>query len=209
MDTTLNLTPVALERVNVLGCSGSGKSTFSRRLAALLEVTYLEMDALFWQPHWTEPTDAVFVERLGRALEAERWILDGNYSRTATLKWQRVTAIIWLDYPLQLALRRVLWRSIVRSLTRAELWPGTGNRESLRRLFFSRTSIALWTLQNHGKARRRYMAAMSDPRWAHIPFIRLRSPAEAERLLRALTAARRDPANTRQADCFARPEERL
>ncbi|HKP61807.1 MAG TPA: hypothetical protein VJV78_33985 [Polyangiales bacterium] len=172
-----------LQRVNVVGVSGSGKSSFSRRLAALLDAPYLEMDALFWDPNWTEPPDEVFFERVRNAVGAERWVLDGNYSRTQSIKWPRTTSVIWLDYTLPIALRRVITRTLARVATGRELW--AGNRESWRTLF-SRKSIVLWTLTTHARKRRDYTQAMSDPDWAQLRFIRLRTPAEAERFLRSL-----------------------
>ncbi|HDY8086621.1 TPA: (d)CMP kinase, partial [Vibrio vulnificus] len=35
-----------MKRINVIGTSGSGKSTFSRQLASKLKYPYLEMDAI-------------------------------------------------------------------------------------------------------------------------------------------------------------------
>ena len=44
-------------RINVIGTSGSGKSSFSKRLAEKLDVPYIELDALHWKPNWTKSTD--------------------------------------------------------------------------------------------------------------------------------------------------------
>ena len=46
--------------INVIGTTGSGKSTFARKLARQLELTPIEMDDLFWLDDWQEPTDGVF-----------------------------------------------------------------------------------------------------------------------------------------------------
>lgn len=172
-----------LARVNVVGVSGSGKSTFARRLASLLDTTYVEMDSLHWDPNWTEVSKEELLARVDSALEADRWVLDGNYSRTRPIKWARATCVVWLDYSLSVALTRVVLRTIRRVFTREELW--AGNRESLR-MMFSRSSIVLWTLQTHASKRRDLTAAMEDPRWSHIRFIRLRTPNEAEQFLQAL-----------------------
>jgi adenylate kinase family enzyme len=174
-----------LQRVNVVGVSGSGKSTFSRRLATLLGAPYIDMDALHWAPNWTEVPHEMFSERVRAAVSGERWVLDGNYDRTRAIKWSRSTSLNCLDYALSLALRRVITRSLVRLVTRAELWHG--NRESLR-MMFSRKSIVVWTLTTHAEKRKRYAQMMGDPAWAHICFIRLRTPAEAERFLNSLHA---------------------
>ena len=76
-------------RINVVGCSGAGKSTFSQRLAKLKDIPYVEMDQLFWKPNWQEPSDEEFLPKVKKAVAAETWILDGNYSRTQNTKWPR------------------------------------------------------------------------------------------------------------------------
>lgn len=168
--------------INVVGCSGSGKTHFTRRLAAALGVRAIELDALFWKPGWTESDDDEFFARIETELAHGPWILDGNYTRSIALKWRTV---IWLDYGFLLTLRRALGRALERAWTQRELWPGTGNRESFRQLF-SRSSILLWTIRTHGPARRRYEAMMQSAQFASIRFIRLRHPREAEALLREL-----------------------
>lgn len=41
-----------LRRVAVVGTSGCGKTTVARELSAVLDVPHIELDALYWQPHW-------------------------------------------------------------------------------------------------------------------------------------------------------------
>jgi len=64
------------------------------------------------------------------------------------------------------------------------LW--SNNRESLKKAFFDRDSIILWSLTNLRRVRRRYEAAMNDERFAHIEFVRLRSRKRAKALLESL-----------------------
>ncbi len=172
------------KRINVIGTSGSGKSVFARRLAETLELPHVEMDRLFWKADWRQSTDEEFLAALREAIAGDTWVLDGNYNRTQPVKWERVECVIWLDYSLPVTLLRALRRAIDRSWTRKEFWPGTGNRESFARLF-SRDSIVLWTLQTHGRNRRRYRALLEDPA-RRFEMTRLASPREAERFLAGL-----------------------
>lgn len=174
-----------LARINVVGSSGSGKTTFARKLAAQLGSPCIEMDAVFWEPGWKQPSDEVFFARLAKALDGERWVLDGNYDRTTGVKWPRTQLVIWLDYSLSLKLRRVTWRTLSRMLTREELWPGTGNRESPAMLF-SRENIILFAYRAHSTVRKRYDALIAHSEPTTPPFIRLRSPGEADRFLAQL-----------------------
>jgi adenylate kinase family enzyme len=178
---------VQLERVNVIGSSGSGKSMFARRLAALLASPYVELDALYWLPGWREPADAEFFATISAAISGERWVLDGKYTRSIDVKWARVQTVIWLDYGFGVTLRRLLARSLRRGSSAQEIWPNTGNRESLWRMF-GRESVLLWLVKSYRPHRARFEAYLREPRLAHIRFVRLRSPRAAERFLRELRA---------------------
>ena len=50
----------AMRRINVVGTSGSGKTTIGSALAGRLDVPYVELDALAWKPGWVmvEPDGA-------------------------------------------------------------------------------------------------------------------------------------------------------
>ena len=176
-----------LNRINVVGTSGSGKTTFSKLLANKLEIRHIELDAIFWGPNWYWPPDEEFFENVKNALnEHKKWVLDGNYTRTIPIKWQNVDAVIWLDYSFCRTLFQSLKRALRRSLLKEELWQGTGNRESFRRTFFSKESIILWTLKTHAKVKIKYEKLMNDSQYSKIHFIRLKSPSEASKFLSEL-----------------------
>lgn len=71
--------------------------------------------------------------------------------------------VVWLDLPYWLILYQVISRTIRRSVTKETLW--AGNRNSLRKAFFSRNSIIWWCLTNLRQVRRQYLAAMSVLAW--------------------------------------------
>src|SRR4051812_38698371 len=116
-----------LARINVVGTSGSGKTTFARQLAARLGFPHIEMDQVYWEPDWTEPSDDRFFARLEAALDRPNWIVCGNYNRTLPIKWQNVTMVVWIDYSFPRVMAQALKRAIRRILTQEEFWPGTGN----------------------------------------------------------------------------------
>jgi adenylate kinase family enzyme len=173
----------AASRINVVGTSGSGKSTFARQLSAALGSPLIEMDKIFWGPNWTSPKDEEFFRKLETALCADTWVLDGNYNRTIPIKWKDVQVVIWLDYSFARTLFQAVRRAFRRSLSQEEIWEGTGNRESFKKSFFSKDSILLWTLKTYGPMRKRYAALMEAEEHRHITFIRCQSPRAASRLL--------------------------
>ncbi len=171
-----------LQRINLVGTSASGKSTFGKQLADLLSVPYVQMDRLYHGPGWTEAEPDVFRSRLTDATAGPRWVLDGNYhSKTFDIKWSRATLIIWLDISFSLNMYRAIRRSIQRSWTQKELWPGTGNRETFRRTLCSSESMILWTAMSHGRLRKRYSMIEADPP-AGVKFLRLKNQREIDRL---------------------------
>ena len=138
-----------MRKVEVIGPSCSGKTTTARRLAAVLGVPYVELDALHHDAGWAEAPAEVLQARVTAALDAARdgWVVDGTYfGKLGSLVLDRADTIVWLDIPFRTAIRRVLWRTVSRAVRREELW--NGNRESLR-LALSRDSIVLWVLRTH------------------------------------------------------------
>lgn len=170
----LGLTSQDLLRVNVVGTSGCGKSTFSKRLAGILDSPYFEMDQLFHGPNWTEPELEVFQNRIRDATSGERWVLDGNYhSKTYEIKWPRTTTVVWIDTPFIRNLWQTSCRAMNRAWTQKELWPGTGNRESFRQSLLSTDSIILWMIMSYPRIQKRYSALQRELPYSHLKFVRL------------------------------------
>ncbi|MDK4746397.1 (d)CMP kinase [Leclercia adecarboxylata] len=178
-------------KINIVGTSGSGKSTLARRMAAELALPYIEMDTLYWLPDWQGTPDHLLFARLETVLNASPgWVLDGNYNRTRPVKWRNVDLVVWVDYGFVRTLRQAVTRAAKRAWTQQELWPGTGNRESFRRSFFSRESILLWTMKTWRSNRVRYEADMQNPAFAHIRFVRITSRQQANALIAGLRSSR-------------------
>jgi len=167
-------------RINVIGTSGSGKSTFAKALADKLAVPYVEMDALYWKPNWGESSDAELFAKLEQALARPAWVLDGNYKRSQPIMWLNVETIIWVDYSFARTLFQAVKRAVQRLRSGKEIWAGTGNREPFRKSFLSRDSIILWTLKTFYKNRRQYQKLMGSPPNDGVTFIRLRSHSQAD-----------------------------
>jgi len=178
-----------LTRINVVGTSGRGKTTFARELADLFDLPYCEMDDLFWKPGWQESSDDEFLPRVREVTDGPAWVLDGNYTRTAAVKWKQVQLVVWLDLSFPRTILRVTWRAISRSLTQREIWPGTGNRESLAKSFLSRDSIILWAITSYRRNRKKYRMIISSPEYSHIRFLRLTSAGRVASCLEELRHA--------------------
>ena len=183
-----------IERVNIIGTSGSGKSTFGRQLSKLLGLPFIEMDSLYWGPNWTERPDEEFLAKVEASTEPARWVLDGNYQRTTPIKWRHVQLVIWIDLSLVRTLYRVASRSLKRSINKTEIWPSTGNCETFRKSFFSRQSVILWANSSYKANRKTFCEMMESREYEHIWFMRLGSKRAVESFLDAVRVAaeRRD-----------------
>jgi adenylate kinase family enzyme len=174
--------PFRPRRINVIGTSSVGKTTLAAALAGLLGVPHVELDALYWEPNWTEAPTPVLRERVREAIAGDEWVVDGNYALVRDLVWARVEAVVWLDLPLSTVLWRYLKRTTRRVAGRELLW--SGNRESLSTHLFSRDSLLWWILTTYGRRRREYpplLAARPD-----LVAVRLRSARAADRWLAVL-----------------------
>jgi len=172
----------------VVGNSGSGKTTLARALAAELGVPQLELDSVFHQPGWQPLDRPIFVQLVDEFTKAPGWVVDGNYSAVRDLIWSRADTVVWLDLPRRRVMRQVIWRTLRRAATKAELW--NGNREHWRNLLGRpEESIILWAWTRHRTYRKRYLAAQADPANAHLTFKRIRTGRQRTELLRSARQA--------------------
>ena len=136
-----------MKRIVVIGTSSSGKTTLARKLAKKLHYEHAELDAFYWEPNWTEAKTEVFRQRVNNFSQKENWVVDGNFSAIRDILWKRATHIIWLDYPFHIIIRQFFKRSLIRSLTREELW--SGNTETLWNSIFRPLSLLMWILKTY------------------------------------------------------------
>ena len=171
-------------RIVVIGTSGAGKTTMARSIARKLGRPHVEFDSYRHGPNWTETPDDLFREQLSEALSGDVWVADGNYSVARDVVWPRATMLVWLDFPFNVVMWRLFWRTMRRGVFRQRLW--NGNRENLWQHLFSRQSLFLWVLQTHWRRRRTVPQALALPEHAHLDVVRLRSPGAARKWLKSL-----------------------
>jgi adenylate kinase family enzyme len=173
-----------MERLAIVGITGSGKTTLGERLAARLGYPLVDLDAIHWGPNWTPAPRDEFRARVAAALAGPTWVTAGNYSKVRDIIWARADTLVWLDYPLGVSLVRLFRRTVGRIVTREELW--AGNRESWRGQFASRDSLFLYALRTHRRRREEFVAALATPQYAHLAVLRFHFPAEADAWLNSL-----------------------
>ena len=104
-------------RIMVIGCSGGGKSTLSRKLAAALDLPNHSMDReVFWLPNWVERPRAEQRAILSEIAKADRWLLDGTNPSSFDIRLPRTDLVIWVRLP--------RWRCLLGVYKRASQYVG-------------------------------------------------------------------------------------
>ena len=103
-------------RVLVTGMAGSGKSTFSRSLAAKTGLPVIHLDLHFWKPGWVAPSEREWREKQSGLLASDEWIADGNYHETLDLRLERADTVVFLDTPWWVCAGRAFLRGLRKPL---------------------------------------------------------------------------------------------
>ena len=174
------------KRLVVIGTTGSGKSMLAERIAGQLNLNFIELDALHWEPDWQEAPLEIFRERVSKATQARAWIVAGNYHVVRDLVWTKAEAVIWLDYPFWIIFKQLTQRTFRRWWTHELLW-GT-NRERLWDLFklWSNDSLYHWLFKTYWRRKREIPALLALREHQHLALIQLHHPREAEAWLNRL-----------------------
>lgn len=99
--------PISMQRALIIGSPGSGKSTFARALQRKTGLPLHYLDMLWHLPDRTTVTAEEFDRRLGEILRKERWIIDGNYSRTMPERLAACDMVFLFDLPASACLANV------------------------------------------------------------------------------------------------------
>ena len=96
-----------MEKIIVIGCPGSGKSTFAKALSEITGLPLYHLDNIFWNKDRTNVSDKVFMQRLEDILSLDRWIIDGNYSSSMELRFKSCDTVFFLDLPAKTCIESV------------------------------------------------------------------------------------------------------
>jgi len=120
-----------MERVLIIGCPGGGKTTFANALGAKLGIPVRHLDRYFWREGWTPTPQDEFRKIQNELMQEERWIIDGNFTKSIGNRITVADTIILFDFPKMIN----IWRTLKRFLrhfgtVRPDM--GGGNKETLK-----------------------------------------------------------------------------
>lgn len=96
-----------MKKVIVIGCPGSGKSTFSRKLSAATSLPLYHLDMIWHNPDKTTISKEEFDQKLSEIISQDSWIIDGNFQRTLETRIKSADTIFLLDFPVEVCLEGV------------------------------------------------------------------------------------------------------
>jgi adenylate kinase family enzyme len=96
-----------MKKAIIIGCPGSGKSTFGRELRRITELPLYHLDMMFWNKDRTTVPKEIFIERLQQAMSNSKWIIDGNYSSTMEMRIKECDTVFYLDYPTEVCIEGI------------------------------------------------------------------------------------------------------
>lgn len=177
-------------RIRIMGTSGSGKSSLAVRVAEATGLARLDLDAVFWDAHWTrrDLDEAHALIRGFVAAHPEGWVSDGNWTRRLGDLLEPGTpggadAIVWVDHPRSVVMRRVVARTLRRALTREELWHGNRERPASWLRWSPEENIVRWAWTDYPVMRERMQARIASGE----PVIHLRGQREVDAWLADLS----------------------
>ena len=96
-----------MKKVIIIGCCGSGKSTFARHLHACTGIPLFHLDQLNWNENKTTVEKEVFLKRVQDVIQKDSWIIDGNYGSSIEMRMQACDTVFFLDYPVDICIQGI------------------------------------------------------------------------------------------------------
>ena len=99
-----------MKKIIVIGCPGSGKTTFSIQLSDVTKIPLYHLDAIWHKPDKTHIPREEFDERILEIFARDAWIIDGNYDRTIEMRLKECDTVFLFDLPTEVCLEGVVKR---------------------------------------------------------------------------------------------------
>ncbi len=88
-----------MKKIIVIGCAGSGKSTFARKLRDKTGLPLFYLDMIWHKADRTTVSREEFDKKLLGILKKDEWIIDGNYNRTLEIRLRECDTVFLFDLP--------------------------------------------------------------------------------------------------------------
>ena len=99
-----------MQKIIIIGCPGSGKTTFAEKLHTVTGLPLYYLDAIWHKPDRTHIPREEFDERISEIFKTPEWIIDGNYNRTIEMRLQQCDTVFLFDLPTEVCLQGAVER---------------------------------------------------------------------------------------------------
>lgn len=99
-----------MKKIIVIGCPGSGKTTFAEKLNSKTGIPLFYLDAIWHKSDRTHISREEYDARLLDILKLDFWIIDGNYSRTIERRISACDTVFLFDLPVEVCLEGAISR---------------------------------------------------------------------------------------------------
>lgn len=175
-------------RVVVVGNSGAGKTVVGARLAACLDIPFVDLDDEFWGAGWVAAEDEPWRARVEGLIEPAEWLLSGNFGSTIDIRAGRADLVVLISLAPVLCVWRLLLRSVKTRLGR-QLWrlPRDCRTGPDREPWRDYPAFLLYALRWRRASQPRIYRRLREGGVAQL--VNLRSSSEVRRLTRELDAS--------------------
>ncbi len=94
-----------MKKVIVIGCPGSGKTTFAEKLNRCTGLPLYYLDAIWHKPDKTHIPREDFDQRISEIFNTSKWIIDGNYKRTIEIRLKECDTVFLFDLPTEICIQ--------------------------------------------------------------------------------------------------------
>lgn len=173
----VDISELDFSRVSVIGCPGSGKTTFTNELGAILGREVVHLDKLLWGANWQmlpyEQRKVIHDD----LIYADSWLIDGMWKSHLPERLDRTTLVVFLDYKRRVSMWRAIKRRIkYRGKQRDDI--AEGCLEKLDNYFLH----YIWTFRS--KSRPLILQQLSDR--PNLAVVTLSTPKQTEYFLQLL-----------------------
>ncbi|MBQ7122839.1 MAG: adenylate kinase [Clostridia bacterium] len=94
-----------MNKVIIIGCPGSGKTTFAEKLQKRTGLPLYYLDAIWHKPDRTHIPREEFDKRISEIFATPKWIIDGNYNRTIEMRLKECDTVFLFDLPTEVCIQ--------------------------------------------------------------------------------------------------------
>lgn len=99
-----------MHKIILIGCPGSGKTTFAKTLGEKLTVPVTHLDQIMWLPGNVAIPYQQFLQAQEEVFKKDSWIIDGNYTKSIPNRIDKAETIIFFDTSRIVCLWRIIKR---------------------------------------------------------------------------------------------------